>query len=80
MISDFQGERQRVAYQISDALVFGWPTLKNGVGMPSIKRLTTPPSHHHRARWSSRDIRRIIAGQEDCRFAHVLWQAQSLVT
>jgi hypothetical protein len=43
MISDFQGERQRVAHQISDALVFGWPALKNDVGMPSSQ---TP---HHTA-------------------------------
>jgi len=27
MIFDFQGERQRVAHQMSDALVFGWPAM-----------------------------------------------------
>ena len=27
MIFDFQGERQRVAHQMSDALVFGWRAL-----------------------------------------------------
>ena len=27
MIFDFRGERQRVAHQMSDALVFGWPAM-----------------------------------------------------
>ena len=37
MIFDFQGERQRVAHQMSDALAFGWRALsrvRQGPGPP----------------------------------------------
>jgi hypothetical protein len=72
LMFDSQGERQRVAHQLSDAPVFGGPALSHVQGV-----LAWPPSNflphrhgsviEHDARPA--DIRRIITGEEDCGFA-----------
>ena len=37
MIFDFQGERQRVAHQMSDALVFVWPAMPATLASHSVE-------------------------------------------
>jgi hypothetical protein len=79
MIFDFHGERQRVAHQMSDALVFGWPVLSRVREDPTCPPSNALPHCHGPAiEYDGRpiDIRRIIAGQKDRPFAPVRWQAQ----
>jgi hypothetical protein len=74
MIFDFQGECQRVAHQMSDALVFGWPVLSRVREAPTCPPSNALPHCHGPAIEYVRrsiDIRRIIASQEDCRLAPV---------
>src|SRR5262252_2840675 len=79
MIFGFPGERQRVAHQMSDALVFGWVITSRVRYAPAYPPSNALPYRHNAAiEHDGRpvDIRRIIAGQEDSRFAHVRRQAQ----
>ena len=79
LMFDSRGARQRVAHQLSDAPVCG------GLALFHVQEdQACPPSSFLPPRQGSViehdgrpvDRRRIITGQEACRFASVRWQAQ----